>query len=276
MYDLHTHSHCSDGILSPQALVSRAKSNGVSVLALTDHDTVMGVEPARTEAQAQGIQLINGIEFSTLWNGIGVHVVGLNVDIQHPSMQEAVAVQEQSRQTRAAMIAERLAKAGIGDALAGAEAIADGAVVGRPHFAKFLVAEGVVPTINAAFKKYLGAGKIGDVKQLWPEVGQAVTWVREAGGVAVLAHPVKYKMTRSKLCRLVEDFQAAGGQAIEVISGKQQPNITKDLTRIATKYELYASCGSDFHVPDQHWQELGAMEPLPSECRPVWLLWEQL
>lgn len=254
--------------------MSRAKAQGVSVLALTDHDTLAGVKPARSEAKAQGIELISGIELSTLWNGIGIHIVGLHVDTEHPQMQTAVARQLQSRNERAELIGQKLAKAGVEGALEGAQKIAAGAVVGRPHFAKYLVEAGVVPTINAAFKKYLGAGKPGDVKQLWPDVAEAVGWIRESGGVAVLAHPAKYKMTRAKLCRLVEDFKEAGGQAIEVISGKQQPNTTKDLTRIALQFELCASIGSDFHVPDQPWQELGAIEPLPEVCQPVWTLWE--
>lgn len=273
LFDLHSHSTCSDGILSPQALVSRAKERGVCVLALTDHDTLSGLDAAEAEATQQGITLINGIELSCLWQGMGVHIVGLNIDRHHPQMLVAVQEQEVCRDRRAEMIAERLTKVGIPDSLAGARAIAGDGAIGRPHFAHFLVACGAVPTVSAAFKKYLGAGKIGDVKQLWPSIEQVVGWITGAGGVAVLAHPAKYKLTRSKCCRLIEEFSAAGGQALEVVSGYQAPTVTRDLALLATRYNLYASCGSDFHVPDQRWQELGAFEALPESCRPVWSLW---
>ncbi len=273
MFDLHTHSLSSDGILSPQALVSRANDRGVSVLALTDHDTLSGLAEAEAEADRLGIRLINGIELSCLWQGLGVHIVGLNIDRHHPHMLAAVQAQEACRDRRAEMIAERLAKIGIPDALAGARAIAGDGIIGRPHFAQFLVATGVVPTINAAFKKYLGAGKIGDVKQFWPSVAEVVGWIVGAGGVAVLAHPAKYKLTRSKCCRLIEDFCDAGGLALEVISGRQSIDITRNMLQLTERYQLLASCGSDFHVPGQPWQELGGFEPLPSMCKPVWSFW---
>lgn len=273
LHDLHTHSLCSDGILRPQALVSRAKMQGVTVLALTDHDTVAGLEEAREAAREEGIQILSGIEFSCLWNGIGIHIVGLNIDPDHPDMKAAVARQGESRENRAIQIGEKLAKAGIPGALEGARAKAGDAVIGRPHFAQYLVESGRVSSMNAAFKKYLGAGKVGDVKQVWPSVPEAVEWILAAGGVAVIAHPDKYKMTRTKLGRLITDFTEAGGQAMEVISGHQAPDLTRNLSQIANKHGLYASCGSDFHVPDQAWQELGSFGSLPPECRPVWELW---
>jgi predicted metal-dependent phosphoesterase TrpH len=276
LYDLHAHSNYSDGILRPQAVVSRAKTQGVTALALTDHDTLGGLAEARQEALVQGIELIAGIEFSCLWNGIGIHVVGLQVDPDSRVMQEAVTSQHQARERRAETIAAKLEKAGIAGALDGARQVAgEGAVLGRPHFAKFLVAEGHCKSINAAFKRYLGAGKPGDVKQLWPSVGEAVDWIRAAGGIAVLAHPDKYKMTRTKLGRLLQEFVEAGGEAMEVVSGQQSPNTTRDMALIANRFELYASCGSDFHVPDQPWQELGGYSPLPDNCQPVWQLWSR-
>lgn len=273
MHDLHTHSNQSDGILSPVQLVSRAVERGVTCLALTDHDTLSGIAEAESEARRLGLQLIPGIEFSCLWQGVGVHVVGLNVDPEREALLAAVAGQTESRTTRAQMIGERLAKLGFVDAYAGATALAGGEV-GRPHFARYLVEIGAVKDINAAFKQYLGAGKAGDVKQLWPEVGQAVSWILAGGGVPVLAHPDKYKMTRSKLLRLVKEFVEAGGQALEVVSGRQDPHLTATLAKLAQDAGLYASIGSDFHVPDQPWQELGAMGALPVSCRPVWQLWQ--
>lgn len=246
---------------------------GVTVLALTDHDSVAGIEEARRAAEAEGIRLVPGIEFSCLWNGTGIHIVGLNIDPGHPQMQLAIARQSENRETRAVQIGEKLAKAGIPGTLDGARRIAGDAVIGRPHFAQYLIEIGRVNSISAAFKKYLGAGKIGDVKQIWPSIAEAAGWITAAGGVAVVAHPDKYKMTRTKLGRLIEEFVAAGGQAIEVVSGHQAPDLTRDLRMLANKYGLYASCGSDFHVPDQPWQELGGFGGLPADCRPVWELW---
>lgn len=273
MHDLHTHSVCSDGSLRPEALVSRAKEKGVTVLALTDHDTTAGLDEARQAAEQLDITLINGIEFSCLWNGIGIHIVGLNFDPQHPQMISAEKHQTHSRDERAELIDQRLSKVGIHGSLDGARRLSGGGVIGRPHFAQFLIEQGHVSSMNAAFKRYLGAGKPGDVKQMWPSVEQTVEWICAAGGTAVVAHPDKYKMTRTKLRRLLDDFIEAGGQSMEIVSGNQQPNTTRDLRLIADQKELYGSCGSDFHVPDQPWQELGRYSPMPQDLPAVWELW---
>lgn len=274
MHDLHTHSNLSDGILSPAQLVSRAAAQGVTTLALTDHDTTAGYAEARAEAARVGIALLGGIEFSCLWEGVNIHVVGLNIDPACTLLQDAITRQSHSRVSRAGLIAERLARLGIAGALAGAQRFAGEAQVARPHFARYLIEIGAVKDMNTAFKRYLGAGKPGDVKQLWPDVAEAVGWIRAAGGVAVLAHPDKYKMTRSKLLRLLREFSAGGGQALEVISGRQDPQLTGNLARLAADLNLAASQGSDFHVPDQPWQDVGRMGELPAGCRPVWELWQ--
>lgn len=274
IYDLHTHSNASDGILSPEALVSRARSRGVTHLALTDHDTTEGLQRAAIIADQEGICLISGIEFSTQWQGLNIHVIGLNVDAEGEQLSAAVTQQGKVRGERAQEIGRRLAREGIEDALEGAQSFAQGASIGRPHFARFLVEEGHVSNMNAAFKRYLGAGKAGDVKHTWPEIPKVIADIRSAGGVAVLAHPNRYNLTRTKLRRLVAYFKDSGGQAMEVISGHQNSNETAAMQGIATQFELYASCGSDFHVPDQPWQELGAFGSLPKQCKPVWQLWQ--
>ncbi len=273
VYDLHTHSSVSDGILSPENLVSRAKLMGVDVLALTDHDSVAGLARARASAEACGLGFIDGIELSCQWGKIGVHIVGLNIDPQNASLQEGIRAQSEARRLRGELIAKKLEKAGISGALEGAKTIADGAVLGRPHFAQYLLDCGAVSSINMAFKKYLGAGKPGDVKNLWPSLADGIGWVKAAGGQAVLAHPDKYKMTRTKQRALVSDFAAAGGLALEVISGKQNTGVADYLVRLARQYDLYTSCGSDFHRPDQVWQELGAFGTMPVDSNPVWQLW---
>jgi predicted metal-dependent phosphoesterase TrpH len=272
IFDLHCHTHFSDGLLSPEAVIARAKERGVAVLAITDHDTIAALGIAQKAAMDVGITLITGIEFSSQWGKGGVHIVGLGVDVNSPALIAAVEFQEQARNSRAQAIADRLSKAGFPGALLGAEEIAGNATLGRPHFAQYLVAVGAVKNINAAFKKYLGTGKPADVKYQWPLMEQVIGWIHAAGGVAVLAHPAKYELTRTKMCALVDSFEAAGGDAIEVISGLQPAALTEDLLRIANARSLHASCGSDFHFPDQIWQELGSFGKLPAHAKPVWEL----
>jgi len=272
IFDLHCHTHFSDGLLSPEAVVARAKERGVAVLAITDHDTIAALGIAQKAALGAGITLISGIEFSSQWGKGGVHIVGLGVDVNSPTLMAAVKFQEEARTARALAIADRLSKAGFPGALLGAQEIAGNATLGRPHFAQYLVAIGAVKNINAAFKKYLGTGKSADVKYQWPLMDQVIGWIHAAGGVAVLAHPAKYELTRTKMCALVDSFVAAGGDALEVISGLQPAALTEDLLRIAKARSLYASCGSDFHFPDQPWQDLGGFGKLPAQAKPVWEL----
>ncbi len=252
--------------------MSRAKAQGVTTLALTDHDTVEGVSRAQAAAADAGLTLIPGIEFSSQWGKGGVHIVGLGIDIRSPALHIALQSQQLARENRALAIAERLELLGIPGALAGAQAESGGGQLGRPHFAQFLVAQGKVKDAGAAFKKYLGAGKPADVKFQWPDMEQVVRWIHEAGGLAVLAHPKKYPLTRTKMCALIHDFAELGGDALEVISGQQPSGVAEDLARIAEREGLAASCGSDFHRPDAPWQELGNFGPLPERCRPVWEL----
>lgn len=267
-YDLHTHSHCSDGSLSPTELVTLAKANGVKVLALTDHDTLEGIEEAQAAA-GDDLEIVPGIELSCRWGSYTIHVVGLWVDVEDAGLQSAVAQQLAARQNRAQEIARRLEKAGIAKAWEGASHYAKGEI-GRPHFAQYLVDSGYVDSINQAFKRYLGAGKVGDVKHHWPAVSTVVEWINAAGGVAILAHPDKYDLTRTKLYALLAEFVAAGGRGIEVVSGIQDAGVTTRLRQAAVDFELLASCGSDFHSPENAWQSPGKMTPLPVECQPVW------
>ncbi len=270
LYDLHSHSSASDGILSPAALVSRASANNVSVLALTDHDTVAGIHEARAQAERENLQLIAGIEFSSQWQGRSIHIVGLDIDPDSAALQGAVAQQAAVRTRRAERIAAKLERLGFAGALAAAQGFAGDAVIGRPHFARFLVEAGHVKNTEQAFKKYLGAGKAGDIKQDWPDFEQVIAWIHQAGGLAVLAHPCKYKMTRSKLCAMVQAFADLGGDALEVVSGPQSPNQTRDMLGIAVKFGLKVSCGSDFHQPGQVWQELGKFASLPEDVDGIW------
>jgi len=280
-YDLHTHSLCSDGALSPAALVQLAHEQGVDVLALTDHDTLSGISTAYDEmaqinqTAKKPLSIVTGIELSTQWRGRNIHIIGLCLDMSSAVLQQAIEGQRLARLERAQEIARRLEKAGIFNAWAGAAQYAQDDHIGRPHFAQYLVEVGAVSTINQAFKKYLGSGKIGDVKQHWPNIEEAVNWINAAGGIAIVAHPNKYELTRTKLYELLQDFRDAGGQGIEIISGMQNKNITDKLVRAALDFSLAVSCGSDFH--SRAWQMVGKMSPMPTpplsgDYRTVWEL----
>jgi predicted metal-dependent phosphoesterase TrpH len=269
--DLHSHTLVSDGTLSPKELIARAKAKGVEMLSITDHDSVAAYEELNDVA-LDGMKLIPGIEFSTQWRGIGVHILGLNLHLKSESLVQGVAQQEKARSERALLITQRLIKAGLAINFERVKEIAGQINVGRPHFAQHLVELGAVKDVSAAFKKYLGDGKAGDVKQCWAELPQIVKWIVDGGGAAVLAHPLKYKMTRTKLSALLDDFIKAGGTGMEVVSGQQSRDETRRLSELCNAKGLLASCGSDFHQPSQ-WSELGSMSPLPAECKPVWAVW---
>jgi predicted metal-dependent phosphoesterase TrpH len=272
IFDLHAHTDASDGELPLAGLVDRAKMAGVNVLAVTDHDLTHNRQQLQTLSDDR-ITVIGGVEFSTFWRKIGVHVVGLNIDPRAASIAEGVTRQQGIRYERAGRIASSLEKLGVPAPLEGARKNATGSYIGRPHFARYLVECGYVASEAKAFKKYLGAGKIGDVKHLWPAMDLIIEWIKDAGGIAVLAHPLKYKLTRSKLHELCRDFKAAGGQAIEVVSGAQAAADTAWLSSICREANFLASCGSDFHRPDQSWASLGRFPAIPSNCTPVWDSW---
>lgn len=275
-YDLHCHSNQSDGILSPEALVSRAKAHQVSVLSLTDHDTLAGLATAEAHAHKEGIEFINGVELSCLWEKRGIHVVALGFDRDHPALVQVVGRQKEIRAERGLIIAEKLERLGFSGLLEQAREVAGSTdAIGRPHFAQAMVDLSYVGSINLAFKKYLGAGKAGDVKQMWPGFDSIVPAIRKAGGIAVIAHPLKYKMTRAKLCKMIADFVEAGGEAMEVVSGVQRSDQSRDMATIARRFGLLASCGSDFHAPMMHWAEIGKVSALPDNVEPVWSRWEQ-
>ena len=268
--DLHCHTNISDGALTPEALIDLAIERAIDMLSITDHDTLAAYQAI--EKTPTSLRIIPGIEFSSQWRKQGIHVVGLNVDPLSDSIIFGVAQQKKARQDRAIKIAERLNNLGFEDCLRGVTLLADGQI-GRPHFAQHLVNIGAVSNIKQAFKKYLGAGKVGDIKEQWAELATVVQWICESGGIAVLAHPSKYKMSHTKLKELLEDFCSAGGEGMEVISGLQVPSVTKDLATLCNQYGLLASCGSDFHAPGMKWAALGFVSSLPDTCKPIWDRW---
>lgn len=268
--DLHCHSTASDGALPPEDLVRRAGEKGVTHLALTDHDTISGLREAGMAARAVGISLVAGTELSCLWKSHTIHIVGLDFDTSDEHLNAALERQNENRWRRARTIAEKLAKLKIDDMVGKATFKAGGDVPGRPHFARVLVEEGVVKNSAQAFKRYLGTGKAGDVKGFWPSLEEVVQWIVGAGGIAVLAHPRKYKLTATKLRALTGDFRQAGGRAIEVSTSGQSSGDLGFLAELCRRENLLASQGSDFHFPGAPWCELGSIMKMPEGLEPVW------
>ncbi|MBP8008343.1 MAG: PHP domain-containing protein [Thiopseudomonas sp.] len=273
--DLHCHSTASDGALAPREVVLRAHQLGVEVLSLTDHDTTEGLIEAQQAAQEVGIKLITGIEMSCLWGGATIHILGYDFALDDPSLLAAIKDLHEGRWLRAQEIAKRLAAKGMPDALAGAQAIQ--AALGdslnapaRPHFAQFLVNAGHVRDHAEAFRKWLGAGKIGDVKQHWPSFDDTMAVLTQAKASISLAHLYHYNFTRTKRRRLVQDFVNAGGHAIEVVNGMQPAEQVGTLSILAREFNLKVTAGSDFHLPRQ-WSELGKYRAIPDDLTPLFV-----
>ncbi|WP_457669237.1 PHP domain-containing protein [Thiolapillus sp.] len=269
-YDLHSHSTVSDGTLTPVELVRQAAAAGVDVLALTDHDNVSGIGQARIAAAEEGIVIVPGVEISVSWNGHTVHVLGLNLDEDNPILLEGLQGLCDYRSWRAEEIGRRLEKKGIAGAYEGACKQATGALVGRLHFARFLVQQGHARDVKEVFRKFLVSGKPGYVSGEWASLEEALGWISDAGGMAVIAHPARYNMTRGKLRRLIGEFRELGGRGLEVVSGSHSKDEYFTMARHASDFGLLASAGSDFHGPENPWINLGQLPDLPPGCEPVW------
>jgi len=275
LIDFHTHTLASDGALAPSELVARALASKIDMLAITDHDTVAGYEAAAAYHRQHpgGMRLIPGIELSCQWSGTTIHILGLGIDGEHPDMCGALAGMTTARRERGVMIASRLATQGFHGALQGALEQAGDSQLGRPHFAAWMVQQGHVRDHNQAFDQYLGQGKTGDVKAFWPALTEVTRWITASGGVAVVAHPLKYRFTGMKLRRLIVDFMAAGGGGIEVLSGCQTTDQLAQLQRLAREFDLEVSVGSDFHRDAPYSAPVG-VESAPFEgLRGVWERW---
>jgi 3',5'-nucleoside bisphosphate phosphatase len=272
--DLHCHSTISDGLLTPAQLVTRAATRGVEILALTDHDDVAGLDEARCEAAAKNITLINGVEISVSWRGRTLHIVGLGINPQHPPLAQGLASIRDGRVTRARNIATQLDKHGIHGSLEGAyDHTGEGQLIGRMHFARFLVEQGHAKDIKSVFKKFLIKGKPGYTKHEWATLSDAVDWICGSGGRAVIAHPARYKLGKNVMDDLLNEFRQAGGLAIEVITASHTKEQALFFAHHAQRKGLMASCGSDFHGPDESYYDLGRLPDLPADCLPVWHDW---
>jgi hypothetical protein len=272
IYDLHSHSIASDGALSPTELVKRAYEKGVTVLALTDHDTTNGLAEAQQAAAELGMRLINGIELSASHLNQCLHIVGLNIDPNNPALSEGIAQQQKIRDLRAKQIAEKLEKKKIFGAYEFVTQAAGNGEITRSHFADFLLTHQHVTTQQEAFDRYLSKGKPAFVPTVWASLEETVAWIKAAGGVAVVAHPLRYKLSVKWMNRALAVFKQAGGQGIEVVTGRASLDEIRISQQFAEKHQLYASAGSDFHAPDNLYLELGRLAAMPAGLKPVWEL----
>jgi len=268
--DLHTHSNRSDGSLTPGDLVRRAAASGLHFLALTDHDTIAGLDEARCAAAEAGIRLVPGVEISASWRGQAIHVLGLWIDPAARSLRERLDAQAERRRTRMRAICARLSKLGLPGAELLAAVEAAPGLPTRAHLAEALRAGGHVGRTDDAFRKYLGKGKAAHLAAEWPALGEVVGWIREAGGVASLAHPARYALSGGARRQLLADFVAAGGGALEVVTGGNGAQHAEACAVLAVKFGLLGSIGSDFHNPQQIWNPLGRSLKLPDCVVPVW------
>jgi 3',5'-nucleoside bisphosphate phosphatase len=274
-FDLHCHSNFSDGVLSPQALVERAAEKGVDVLALTDHDATGGLKEAEDAALLKGISLVPGVEISVTWGGLTVHVIGLRIDPENAALQQGLLAIQLGRIQRAERISLELQKSGIKGALDGATALATNPrLIGRTHFARYLVAKGAAKDVRSVFKHFLVKGRAGYVEHHWTTLENAVGWIHGGGGQAVLAHPARYDLKTGKLKRLLCEFKELSGEGIEVVSGSHTHQHMERFAVLAAEFDFLASRGSDFHAPGEGGREIGGGPALPENVTPIWHNWK--
>lgn len=269
--DLHSHSTHSDGTQSPQWLAQAAHDNGVTLWALTDHDTISGVASAAQAAAQHGIDFLSGVEISVTWHEKTIHIVALGVDETHPELCQGLASNRAGRTQRAHFIDAKLAQIGIPNALTGAlQYVGNSELISRSHFARHLVATGVCANTHEVFQRYLGEGAAAYVPHQWASLEQALRWIHAASGVAVVAHPARHDLTAQQECAFFDEFVALGGQAVEVLTSAHNPSEIAHYQQLAQARTLYASCGSDFHDPKESRIALGGLPPLPDNLTPVW------
>lgn len=272
--DLHAHSNVSDGMLPPREVVARAHARGCQLFALTDHDDLRGLAAAADEAQRLGMRFLPGVEISVSWRKHTLHIVGLGFDPANAVLQAGLASVRLGRDERAVRMDAALAAVGVGGVLAGARKFADNPeMIGRAHFARHLIERGLAKDMKGVFKKYLARGKPGYVAHQWASLADAVGWIRAAGGVAVIAHPGRYEFGRQTMGELIEEFKAAGGEGIEVVSGSHHPADFERYARLAETHGLLASAGSDYHATGEGAREPGILPDMPPGPQPVWQRW---
>ena len=276
-YDLHCHSSVSDGTLTPTEVVERAFERGVKVLALTDHDDMDGLDEARSAAEQRGMTFVDGVEISVTWRKHTLHIVGLDIDPDYEPLQQGLQTVRGGRYERARKMGDELAKVGIGGVFQGALKYARNPnMIGRTHFARYLVEAGHCKDVKSVFNRFLATGKPGYVPHQWASLADAISWIKGSGGLAVLAHPGRYmvgrhSMGKNTMHELLTEFVELGGDALEVVTGSHTAEQYAEFARYADQFGLLSSCGSDFHGPDESYRDLGRLPDLPLICRPVWL-----
>lgn len=273
-YDLHSHSSASDGSLSPTELVQYAQQHGVDVLAVTDHDITSGIPEAKKAADNMDLSIIAGVEISVIWRKQTLHILGLNIDPAHPDLLAGLEKIRQSRLWRAQEMGRRLDKAGMPGIYEAAKLISNDKNVTRTHFARVLIAQGYAKDMKQVFKRFIVPGKTGYVAGEWAQMEQALEWIKNAGGVSVIAHPARYKLSATKMRMMIDEFIQAGGEGIEVISGSHSTEESQRIAALARQYNLLASRGSDFHDPATPYINMQTLPPLPSDLTPVWDTWQ--
>jgi len=268
--DLHNHSYYSDGLLSPREVVRLASKASCDLFSLTDHDTTDGIAEAKLEADKVGLNLINGVEISAFWRNMAIHIVGLGVDVNNDILQTGLEHNKNLRKIRAEKIALSLRRSGIRDALEKAQIISGGYMLTRTHFAQMLIQEGYCKDMKSVFRRYLTGKKPGGVRVEWKDFDEVINWIQSAGGKAFIAHPFRYRMTHTKIKKLIRDFKEASGDGFEVVNANSSREEITLANQWSEDHDLLASCGSDFHGWPNQRVQIGNLTELPNPKRAVW------
>ena len=268
--DLHNHSYFSDGVLSPSEVVWLASDAGCDLFSLTDHDTTKGIVEAKDEAHKLGISLVNGVEISAFWRNSAIHIVGLGIDIDNDELQTGLEFNQNLRKERANKIALGLWRSGIKDALEKAQILSGGHMLTRTHFAQMLIQEGYCKDMKSVFRRYLSGRKPGGVRVEWKDFEEVIKWIQTAGGKALIAHPFRYRMTHTKIKKMLYDFKNAGGDGLEVVNANSSDKEISLGDQWSEDYNLLASIGSDFHGWPNQRVQIGNLADLPNNSRAIW------
>ena len=268
--DLHNHSYYSDGVLSPSEIVKLASEIGCDLFSLTDHDTTNGIVEAKVEADKLGLNLVNGVEISAFWQNSAIHIVGLGIDIDNDMLQSGLEFNQAIRKDRAEKIALDLLRSGIKDALEKAQKISGGHMLTRTHFAQMLIQEGYCKDMKSVFRRYLTGRKPGSVRAEWKNFDEIINWIQSAGGKALIAHPFRYRMTHTKIKKMLNDFKLASGDGFEVINANSSEEEITLADQWSKDFDLLASSGSDFHGWPNQRVQIGNLADLPSTNRAIW------
>ncbi|CAC9490697.1 FIG00031715: Predicted metal-dependent phosphoesterases (PHP family) [uncultured Gammaproteobacteria bacterium] len=271
--DLHNHSYYSDGVLSPSEVVCLAKESGCNVFALTDHDTTDGLIEAQQEANNQNIKLVHGVEISAMWSKMTIHIVGLNIDKDNSILRSGLKQHQDFRKTRAEKIARSLGGAGVVGAMEKTQALAKTDMITRTHFAQMLIQEGICKDMKSVFRRFLTGKNPGGVGGKWAQFDEVIKWIHAAGGVAVLAHPLRYRMTNTKIQRMLSHLSNAGLDGVEVITAHSTDGEITLMSKWANEHELLHSCGSDYHGWNNQRIKIGCLKDFPNPDRALWRDW---